>query len=125
MSALGRIWLGATGTEELLTEVGRTFLIEDFEINREGRVANGDLVIDRIAVKKRFTLAYEAMTQTTLTQLMTLYAAGVSNPLSLLVEEEDSSVTSYTVKFRPFARTRMLAMDRWLWEGVTFLLEEV
>jgi hypothetical protein len=29
------------------------------------------------------------------------------------------------VKFRPFSRVRMLTKDRWLWEPVTFQLEEV
>ena len=35
------------------------------------------------------------------------------------------TTTTYVVKFRPFSRVRMLTQDRWLWEPVTFVLEEV
>jgi len=41
------------------------------------------------------------------------------------VEREDLSVDEYTVKFRPMRRTRLLAMDQWLWKGASFVLEEV
>ncbi len=126
MSAQGRFWLGVTGAEELFQPDGFILSIEDFEINREGRVANGSLVIDRIATKKRFTITYEtAVGQTALDELVTLYTAGVSVALNLIVENEDASTTSYTVKFRPFTRVRMLAKDQWLWEPVSFTLEEV
>lgn len=119
----GRIWLGETGSEVLLNSAGRQFAEEDIEINREGRVANGDLVFDRIAEKKVFTMAYEAMTQETLDTILAEYNRGVI--LNLKVERQNLSVDEYSVKFRPFSRVRMLAMETWLWEGVTFVLEEV
>ena len=118
-----RIWLGETGAEVLLTSVGRQFTEEDVEINREGRVANGDLVFDKIATKKMFTMTYEAMTQATLDTILTEYNRGVV--LNLKVERQDLTVDEYSVKFRPFSRVRMLAMETWLWEGVTLVLEEV
>jgi hypothetical protein len=127
MASAGRFWLGLSGSESLFVSDGFTVAWESFEINREGRVANGALVIDNIATKLRFTIAYntEAVGQTALDALVALYTAGVSTPLSLIIENEDASTTTYTVKFRPFSRVRMLTQNLWLWEPVTFVLEEV
>jgi hypothetical protein len=125
-AAQGRFWLGESGSEELFQPDGFSLRIELFEINREGRVANGDLVIDRIATKRRFTISYTtAVGQDALDELVALYNLGVSDPLSLIIEEEDGGELSYTVKFRPFTRVRMLTKDKWLWNPVTFILEEV
>ena len=127
MASAGRFWLGLSGAESLFVSDGFSIAWEDFEINREGRVANGALVIDNIATKTRFTIAYStgAVGQDALDALLALYASGVTTPLSLIIEEEDATLTTYTVKFRPFSRVRMLTKDRWLWEPVTFQLEEV
>jgi len=119
----GRLWLGVEGSETLFETGWSAFQELDIDINREGRVANGDLVIDRIATKKRFTLTYSVMTQTDLDLLMTEYNRGTT--LNFKVEREDLSVDEYTVKFRPMRRTRLLAMDQWLWKGASFVLEEV
>ena len=119
----GRIWLGTLDSETLFETGWSSFAENEFEINREERVANGSLVIDTIAIKKLFSLTYSTMTQATLDLLMTEYNKG--EELSFLVERADSTVGSYTVKFRPISRVRLLAMDRWLWRGVTFQLEEV
>jgi hypothetical protein len=127
MASAGRFWLGLSGAESLFVSDGFSIAWEDFEINREGRVANGALVIDNIATKTRFTIAYStgAVGQDALDALLALYASGVTTPLSLIIEEEDATLTTYTVKFRPFSRVRMLTKDRWLWEPVAFQLEEV
>jgi len=127
MASAGRFWLGLSGAESLFVSDGFSIAWEDFEINREGRVANGALVIDNIATKTRFTIAYStgAVGQNALDALLALYASGVTPPLSLIIEEEDATLTTYTVKFRPFSRVRMLTKDRWLWEPVAFQLEEV
>ena len=127
MASAGRFWLGLSGAESLFVSDGFSIVWEDFEINREGRVANGALVIDNIATKTRFTIAYStgAVGQNALDALLALYASGVTTPLSLIIEEEDATLTTYTVKFRPFSRVRMLTKDRWLWEPVAFQLEEV
>ena len=119
----GRLWLGLAGSETLF-ETGWSALSEtEFEISRRGRVANGDLVIDKIATKKQFKLTYSVMNQTTLDLLMTEYNRGVI--LSLIVEREGGSTNTYSVKFDPIKRTRLLAMDQWLHKGASFTLEEV
>jgi len=119
----GRVWLGTLGAETLF-ETGWSSLNEvEIEYNREDRTANGSLVIDTIATKKLFSLTYSVMTQATLDALMTEYNKGET--LSLLIERADTTIDSYTVKFRPISRTRLLAMDRWLWSGANFQLEEV
>jgi len=123
MSIKGRFWLGPAGSETLFETGWQSFSEEDFEITREGRVANGDLVMDVIATKKRFPIGYDGMTQATLDALLTEYNRG--EILSLKVERESGVTDGYRVKFRPFSRVRLLAMDQWLWQGVTFGLEEV
>jgi len=114
--------LGAEGSETLFETGWSSFGETEIEINREDRTANGSLAIDTIAIKKLFSLVYSTMTQATLDALMIEYNKGTM--LSLLVERADNSIDSYTVKFRPISRVRLLAMDRWLWRGATFQLEE-
>jgi len=125
MSAIkGRFWLGPLDSETLFETGWQAFDEEDFAINREGRVANGDLVIDTIATKKEFALSYTAMLQTTRDTFKALYAIGVTSVLSLIVENENDSTDTYVVKLRPFKLRRVLAMDQWLWAG-TITIEEV
>jgi len=126
MSSLGRFWIGPSGSEELFYPDGFSLSVENFEIAREGRVANGDLVIDVIATKKRFTIAYTtAVGQDALDELVAIYDAGVTATTSLIIENADSTTTTYTCKFWPFSRVRMLTKSEWLWNPVTFVLEEV
>jgi len=119
----GRLWLGVEGSETLFETGWSGFLEEDYAIERKGRVANGDLVIDRIATKKRFKLTYKAITQDDLDLMMTEYNRGTT--LNFKVEREDLSVDEYTVVFKPIKRTRLMAMELWLWKGASFTLEEV
>jgi hypothetical protein len=122
----GRFWIGESGSEELFHPDGFEITEADFEIAREGRVANGDLVSDVIAVKKLFRIGYEAAVgQDALDSLTALFDAGVTTPLSLILEGDDGSTRTYTVKFRPFRRTQMTPRSSWLYEPVTFTLEEV
>ena len=119
----GRLWLGVEGSETLFETGWSAFTEEDYAIDRKARVANGDLVIDRIATKKKFKVAYSVITQDDLDLWMTEYNRGTW--LNFKVEREDLSVDEYTVVFKPIKRTRLLAMDQWLWKGASFTLEEV
>jgi hypothetical protein len=126
MSAAGRFWLGPLGSESLFHQDGFALGTEEFEMTREGRVANGALVIDVIASKKRWTITYTTMVgQDALDALVALYVLGVTSTLSLIIENNDATTTSYTVKFRPFSRVRTATQDTWLYDPVTFTLEEV
>lgn len=119
----GRIWLGTSGNETLLSRMGRKFIEEDIEITREGRTVSGKLVIDVIAVKKIFTLEYSTITDTVLKQLQSIYALG--GILRLKVERQDTSIDIYSVIFRPFSRSRYLKPGEWLWESINVVLEEI
>ena len=120
----GRLWLGVEGSETLFETGWSAFTEEDYAIDRKARVANGDLVIDRIATKKKFKVAYSVITQDDLDLLMTEYNRGTW--LNFKVEREDLSVDEYTVVFKPIKRTRLLAItNNWLWKGASFTLEEV
>jgi len=122
MSIEGRFWLGTAGSETLFETGWTAFSETEIPFTREGRTANGSLVIDILAIKKLFTLTYAVMTQDTLDDLMTEYDKG--EMLSLIVEREGGGTDTYTVRFRPIARTRLDARGDWLWQGATFQLEE-
>ena len=120
-----RIWLGLPGDEQLLSEMGRKLSEEDIEIAKERRSASGKLTREITAVKKIFKLSYGFVTNAVLTQLRQLYQLGLSNNLSLKIEQEDNSIETYEVVFRPFSRSRYLIGNKWFWEGITVELEEV
>ncbi|NSW92323.1 MAG: hypothetical protein HPY74_16930 [Firmicutes bacterium] len=122
---MSRIWLGATGNEQLLSEMGRRLTVEDFEITKEQRTASGKLVREIIATKKRFKLDYSFVTNVVLKQLKEIYQLGTSGNLNLKIEQEDASIEEYEVVFRPFSRSRYLIGDKWYWEGISIELEEV
>jgi len=122
---MSRIWLGLPGNEQLLPAMGRKLSVEDFEITNENRTASGKLVRDVTAVKKRFKIDYNFVTNDILTQLRQLYELGINNNLNLKIEQEDSSIDEYEVVFRPFSRSRYLIGNKWFWEGISVELEEV
>ena len=122
---MSRIWLGLPGDEQLLSEMGRKLSEEDIEIAKERRSASGKLTREITAVKKIFKLSYGFVTNAVLTQLRQLYQLGLSNNLSLKIEQEDNSIETYEVVFRPFSRSRYLIGNKWFWEGITVELEEV
>jgi hypothetical protein len=124
----GRIWLGETvGTLVELDHVGRSLYEEDFVMERTGRVANGDLVSDIIATKKRFQITWEKMPETTLEALLVLFNLGVV--LILRVERADLSTDDYNVKMQGFGRTRFLARlaaaGDTLWDAQPITFEEI
>lgn len=122
---MSRIWLGLPGNEQLLPAMGRKLSVEDFEITNENRTASGKLVRDVTAVKKRFKIDYSFVTNDILTQLRQLYELGINNNLNLKIEQEDNSIETYEVVFRPFSRSRYLIGNKWFWEGISIELEEV
>lgn len=121
MSA-GQIWLGASGSEVLLSAYGRKFTVRDTEITRELRTSSGKLVKEIIATKKIFNLDYSTITGTALNALLTIYA--LQAELSLIVYYTEIA-TSYTVLMGPLDRTRLILLDDGLWTGVSVELKEV
>lgn len=120
-----RIWLGLSGNEQLLPEMGRRLNVEDFEIAKEERTASGRLVRDVIAVKKRFKIDYRFVTNAILEQLRQIYLSGIGKSLRLKIEREDSTIEECEIAFRPFSRSRYLVGKQWFWEGISIELEEI
>ena len=124
MTVPGRMWLGAVGAEILLDEYGRSFDERDVDLKREGRVASGKLVADRITSKKQFGLTWEKMPESTMNALLSLYNVG--EDLSFLVERASGTIVAFTVRFQPFGRRRFLTRPgAALWDGETIMLDEV
>jgi len=124
---MNRIWLGLSGNEQLLSNVGRRLVEEDFEIAKEQRTASGKLVREIIVVKKRFKLNYSLTTNSTLEQLSQIYQLSINKNLKLKIEREDTedTVEEYEVVIRPFSRSRYLINNQWFWENISIELEEV
>lgn len=121
--ALNDIKLGESGSEYLLSAYAREFTEGMVAVTREGRTASGRLVRDVTATKRKFTLAYELISQDDLDTFGTLYA--LDDELSLLVTRPDSSIDSYTVLLQPFDKTRAKSVGMDYWTGVTIEMEEV
>jgi hypothetical protein len=120
---IGEIYLGLLGSECLLGAHDRKFSIQQREIGREERTADGTLVIDIIAVKKIFILKYASIDQSELLFFQQLY--DLRQKLSLLVYDSDTIYYGYSVVMRPFDQTRLLAVAGGVWEDVTITLEQV
>lgn len=125
--AIGEIYLGLSGYEQLLTAHDRTFSQKRLEVSREERTVDGTLVIDYIALKYIFTLAYETIDNQLLTLLETYYL--YQQPLSLIVFYSETSSSTYSVRMKPFDQTRLLLFgsetDQAIWSGVTIEMEEI
>lgn len=132
MSKKGDIYLGAAGSETLLSPFGRKLLIADEEIGREQRTASGRLVRDIVATKKKITLAYETIDGDDLITFLDLYDG--YDELSLLIYHTDVNITTddegnyydqYTVLMKPISRERLLLSGDGLWSGAQIELLEV
>lgn len=132
--ALGDIYLGAAGSEYLLTPFGRTLSIEPFypKIRRD-RASSGKAREDRGGVeKKKFTLSYSSIDGTMPADFPDYSAlddiiaiAAIDDELSLIIYTTASLHDHYTVLMDPVSRRRVLLLGDGLWDNVTVVLEEV
>ena len=123
MSQANIIKLGLAASEAEITAMGRTFTERTEEIAREARTADGTLVRDIIAFKKRFQFRYSLIDSADLQVFQDLI--DLKTELSLIVQYTDSTSETYTVLIQPIDRTRVLAIDPYVWGNVTITLDEV
>jgi len=133
MGTRGDIYLGAEGSEYLLTPFGRSFSIKEEIISREGRTADGTLRRDIVATKKTFILDYSMIDETDIDTLLTIYE--LDSELSLLVYNTTDlggttagpgvNYDQYTVLMQPFDRSRLLLTGDGIWTNLTVELREV
>jgi hypothetical protein len=97
--------------------------IEEVELAREGRTASGRLVADVLAVKRKFTLRYAALSNGAVAALRAVYAAHLT--LNFIYPEAGGTES---------ALVRMAALPReaiaWAhpthgWRNASVVLEEV
>lgn len=119
----GDILLGQLNRPKLLTRAGRTFTEWPLEFAREERTASGRLVKDVWATKKAFKITYDIIDGDDLRELLALYI--LQAELTLVVVEEYDVSTTYTVRLKPFERTRLLSHGQGLWSGVSIEMEQV
>ena len=129
----GDIYLGAVGSESLLSAYGRKLSISDEQITREGRTASGRYVKDVITTKKEFNIRYDLIGGNDLASLLTIY--GIDDELSLQIyhtsdeggttREPGANYDQYYVLMSALSRTRELLASDGLWSGVSVVLKEV
>ena len=123
MALKNDIYFGVSGAEVLLSPFGRKFTPGYMEFARSERTASARGVKDIYATKRKFNLDYSIIDNALLEIMKAYYELEAA--LSLIVTNQDSTTTTYTVLFAPFDWTRLLAAGNGLWEGVSFQLEEV
>lgn len=123
--ALGEIYLGALGSESLLTAFGRKYTEKDtYPIIREGRTTSARLVRDIVDIKKKqFVLEYEMIDGDQLAIIDAIEA--IMDELSLIVYTGSSTHDHYTVLMKPIERQRILLLSPGIWGGVSVVLDEV
>jgi len=119
---VGRLQLGQVGAEITLPILELKFTEADLDLMREGRVASGKLVMDKIARKKIFSIDYEYIEGPDLENI--IYLFDLNESLNFIITDRDESTRSYTVRFHPFSRRRWWTRDNWWWRDVTIVLEE-
>jgi len=134
--SIGEIYLGLSGSEQVLTGMDRKLSVEDIKISREDRTDSGRKVRDVIATKKRITITYETIEGTDLDYILCLsdldeelsvqlWPSG-GDYLTTTPSGGDTIYEAYTVLMDPIKRDRLLlTAEDGVWGGVTIVLEEV
>jgi hypothetical protein len=120
----GDVSLGLLGAEFVLPRAGMRLTWADTEITNEQRTADGTLVSDLRAVKRHWEIPFDPLILgSDLDAFITLY--DLHADLSLLVANEDTTISAYTVKLRPLSVARELVREIWLWSGAKIVLDEI
>lgn len=121
------IYLGTTGPTGKLSSFGRKVQINESEVTREQRSADGTLKVDILYTKKKFIFTWSNITESALDTIDFWYAYYQANkvPLKLYMYYTDALYNEYDVIPRPVDRTRLIKSAENLYSGVTFNLDEV
>lgn len=122
----GRIWLGRYGSEILLPHFNRAFHEGELELGKKRRTASGRKVIDITSIKKKFTVTYSIIKEADINILKQIYEIYLTDGyLSMKIENSDNTIQEYMVEMEPFTRQRSIKANRWYWEGISIVLEEI
>ena len=121
MSVRGDIYLGASGSEILVSPFGRRFTKTPIESTREERTTGGTLKKDVMYIKHDFSLNYSIITGTALAEFQTIF--DLDSELSLIYWEGTTQFT-HSVYMEPFRRRRTILLDDGLYSGVNIKLTE-
>ena len=119
----GDIYLGEAGDYILLSPFGRSFRESTEEISREERTANGRLVREIIAEKKKFDITYKEINSEDVKELIELYQKHA--PLRVHIYYADDEYSIYDVLMSPLDRSRILVVGDGLWGNVRVELREI
>ena len=120
------IYLGVSGSEDLLPTNNRKLDIEDFEVSQDLRTADGTLYKYVANIKHRFTISYKSIIGSDLKILTDIYALKTTLNLKVERREAEGTYDEYDVIFtKGLPRSLSQAFGNWRYENVSFMLEEV
>jgi len=114
---------------QLLTLAGQTlrnpveFSIENYALTREtGRLINGDMVMDHIALKKKFIFDYAAIDGPDLKTILDII--NTSTRFYTFTYKDYAGNHSVTVYSGALKQTQFRTDGNWVWKGTSFALIE-
>lgn len=122
-----RVYLGDVGTataaKTLMPMTGGFLNIEKVPIERRGRLASGKLVVDVVAVKRRFVFSFDKIKAEDFEVWDAQYRTNQLRELE--IEERNGTFTKATVDFgADYGAQRFRTVKPWLYAGVQFTLDE-
>lgn len=108
---------GVTGIKQP-TDMG----LEDYDLTKSGRLANGDMTIDLVAKKRKFTFSYEVLSGKQMELIMS--AINTTTMLFEFVYNENGKQKSAIVYRGAIKRTKFRTDGVWYWKNVSFDLIE-
>jgi len=124
---MAKIYLGTVGSAQaaktLLPPNNRQFSELTNDLRREATVASGKKVVDIIATKKTFTFNYNSITGPDIEIWLAFVG---STTWEIEVERRNGTYDKYSVRMsNETSNTLRKSVGDWLYEGVSFVLEEV
>ena len=114
---------------QLITLSGQTiknptkFSIENYALTREtGRLINGEMVMDHVALKKKFVLSWDALSGTDLKTI--LYIINTTTRFYTLTYYDHTGNNSVTVYAGAIPHTQFRSDGNWVWTDCQFALIE-
>ncbi len=114
---------------QLLTLAGKTlknpvtFSIENYALTREtGRLINGEMVMDHVALKKKFIFDYDAIDGVELKVILDII--NTSTRFYEFKYKDREGTHTKTVYSGALKQTQFRTDGNWVWEGTSFALIE-
>ena len=114
---------------QVITLAGQTiknptkFSIENYALTREtGRLINGEMVMDHVALKKKFVLSWDALSGTDLKTILDII--NTTTRFYTLTYKDREGTHTKTVYSGALGQGQFRSDGNWVWDSVTVSLIE-